>query len=508
MEHLPVELEPSGPPAGETAAPAMELPHNLDAERALLGCMIMDHRLIDDVIAFFPPATVTQARELFTTDPRMTRRRARIAEAPEPLFFLKANETIFGAICDLHHRGYGTDLTTLAEHVQNHEQLEAVGQLTYLASLSDYVVALGQALDYARIVQEKWRLRALIRAAHEVVHEAAAGRRGSQEIIEEAERRILDISMAQNRQSFVPIAERLGEQMEEIEARYKGESVDSGLKTGFKRLDEMTAGLRPANMIILAARPSVGKTAFALNIATHVALHQGRPVGVFSLEMSYAELTRRLLCSEARVPGNRVMGVSGRPSRQQLEALYEARDRLREAPLHLDDTSTLTIAEMRARARRLAARTGGLGLLIIDYLQLMNSGASRVESRQQEVSEISRAIKGLARDLNVPIIALSQLSRQSEQRRGAADKLPRLSDLRESGAIEQDADVVIFIHRERTSKEGKEEVRRDKDGRMMPDLATINLGKQRNGATGSFEMMYHREITRFEDLLPQSDNVV
>lgn len=315
------------------------------------------------------------------------------------------------------------------------------------------------------------------------------------QVVDLAEKRIFDIAQEQVRRDFIHIGEAVADQLQEIEERIKGGGELPGLPTGFRKLDEMTSGLRPAQLIIVAARPSMGKTAFAMNIAAHVGQRQGKPVGLFSLEMSAGELTLRLLCTQAHVPMGRVR--SGKPlRREEQDLLHEAGARLHQTPIHIDDASSLTALELRARARRLKARCPDLALIVIDYLQLMTGGGSRYDNRQQEVSEISRSLKGLARELEVPVIALSQLSRQSEQRRGAQDKLPRLSDLRESGAIEQDVDVVIFIHRERNMNATSS------DGPQEPDLATIRIGKQRNGPVGDFEMLFRGEFTEFIDLAP------
>ncbi|MEN6627448.1 MAG: replicative DNA helicase [Candidatus Sumerlaeia bacterium] len=463
------------------------LPSNLEAERALLGCLILDNRLIDVALDQFPPGAAAQGRD--TGKPR------RRGEADEPLFFSQAHQTVFGAIMELYETSTAIDLTTLAEKLLLKGQLESVGGAPFLAGLEEDIFAPGQVGEYARIIVEKWRLRRLIRAAQSIADQAAGpGAENVGAMIESAEQKIFAISQDQRQADFVHIGEIVADKLTEIEDRSKSGGGLPGLETGFEKLDQMTGGLRPANMIIIAARPSMGKTAFAMNIAAHVALRRKRPVGLFSLEMSTSEVTARLLCAEAHVSMGRVL--SGKPLRRgELDLLHEAGQRLDAAPLHIDDASTLSALEMRARARRLKARCPDLALIIVDYLQLMHGGGFRYDNRQQEVTEISRSIKALARELEIPIIALSQLSRQSEQRRGTKDKMPKLSDLRESGAIEQDADVVMFIHRERNMMQA--------DGAPpQPDLATIRIGKQRNGPVGDFDMLFHGEFTQFVTLAP------
>ena len=406
------------------SARGLKMPQNTEAERALLGSLILDNRQIDVVLDIFPHAAVAPAR------PAMREGGKRQAQAHEPLFFNPAHQTIFESIFSLHDAGGGIDLTTLANHLHTRGQLEPVGGAAYLAGLEDDIFSLSQVPEYARIILQKWRLRCLIRAASSVVDEATNSAAPVQDIIENAERKIFEISSEQQSKDFVHVEQTVMESLADIEARAKGDGEAPGLMTGFTKLDQMTAGFRPSQMIIIAARPSMGKTAFAMNLATNVAVRSKRPVGIFSLEMSVAELVQRILCTLAHVPMGRVRG-NLHLRRDELESLHEAGERLANAPMYIDDTSNLSILEMRSRCRRLKARCPNLGLIVIDYLQLMHGGAGRAESRQQEVSEISRSIKGLARELSIPIIALSQLSRQSEQRKGTKDELPRLSDLRE-----------------------------------------------------------------------------
>lgn len=457
-----------------------QLPSNLEVERALLGCLILDNPQIEVVLEVLPSAPVQEAM----APPEARRRPAEM----EPLFFSPAHQFIFSSICHLYQTGNGVDITTLSEELARRGNLETVGGADYLSRLEDDIFSLAQVPQYAQILGQKWRLRRLIRAAHAIADEASTSEAATEDIIESSEKRIFEISQEQQKQDFVCIGDALVNELQEIERRAKHGGEMPGLATGFAELDRMTTGFRAAQLLILAARPSMGKTALALNIASHVAMREQRPVGVFSLEMSVSELTTRMLCTEAHVSMGRVRG-NFTLRRDEIEALHEAGERMASAPIYIDDGSSLTALELRARARRLKKRYPNLGLLVVDYLQLMHSGAARVESRQQEVSEISRGMKMLARELEVPILALSQLSRQSEQRRGK-DKLPRLSDLRESGAIEQDADMVMFIHREPNMQTGEND-------ESQPQMATLRIGKQRNGPIGDIDLLFLGQYTQF-----------
>lgn len=409
-----------------TEARGLRLPHNLEAERTLLGCLILDNRQIDVVLDIFPSAALSQAKPA-----TFGRGRDRQAPPPETLFFSAAHQVIFEALCALFDAGTGVDLTTLAEELMRRGQLETVGGAPYLAGLEDDIFSLGQVPEYARIILQKWRLRCLIRAANSIATEASSSDGAVESILEGAEKRIFEITMENTQKDFVHVLDAVTEQLHEVERRAKGGGDLPGLATGFSKLDQMTTGFRPSNLIILAARPSMGKTAFAMNIAAHVAVRLKKPVGIFSLEMSVNELVQRMLCTQAHVPMGRVRG-NIHLRRDEIEALHEAADRIASSPLYVDDASSLSILEMRSRARRLKARCPELSMIVVDYLQLMHGGSAKSQdNRQQEVSEISRSLKGLARELEIPIVALSQLSRQSEQRRGTKDKLPRLSDLRE-----------------------------------------------------------------------------
>ncbi len=471
-------------------APSRPVPRNLEAERGLLGGILLDNRRIPEVIEIIP----THARDFKR---RVVSVQGGFTSEDEPLFSHPPNQEIFQTILELHNRDHAVDLTTLANELNTRGRYEAVGGAPYLTSLEEEIVSTLHLADYARIVVEKWRLRSLLRVAEAIADDARRSEDEPSEILDRSEKKIFEIAQQSETRDFVHVGDIAADVMSEIEARAKQDSAGVvGLPSGFAELDRMTTGFRPSNLIILAARPAMGKSAFALNIASNVAVRHGRPVGIFSLEMSKEELNQRLLCTLARVNMKKVR--SNRLSRQDMDALHEQAMRLGTAPLYIDDSSNLSILEVRSRARRLKAKARDLGLIIVDYLQLMSGGSSRIENRQQEVSQISRSLKSLARDLEVPVIALSQLSRQTEQRGGRTikDKMPKLSDLRESGAIEQDADMVIFIHREFTTQ-----AEPDAD-KHEPQLATIRVGKQRNGPTGDFNLLFRGEFTEFVNIHP------
>lgn len=471
-------------PATMQTPTAVKMPQNLEAERALIGSLIMDNRLVEVVLDVFPGSTVQQA---------MTRQKLKhgLPEV-EPVFFSASHQIIFGAVCRIFEVDGEITLVTLSEELMQCGQLDSVGGASYLAELLDDIFALEQVHDLAVIVLEKWRLRCLIRVSLKIANEASGTDKPTEELIGEAEKSIFNISLDSQDTGFNQVSSPMMDLLTEIEQRSKKGSDLPGIETGFKGFDAKTGGLRDGEMTVIAARPSMGKSAFVLNIASYVALRQHRPVGIFSLEMSTKSLLTRLVCTESGVSMSRVNhGKSLR--RDEIEALSDASSRIYDAPLHIDDSTSLSIFEMQTRARRLKGQCPELSLLIIDYMQLMRGGGSRYDNRQQEVSEISRSIKGIAGELNIPVIALSQLSRQVEQRRGKNEKLPRLSDLRESGAIEQDADIVAFIHREQTPE-------RNAGGQHeQVEEAILSIAKQRNGETGIINLLFRGHITLFVD---------
>lgn len=431
-------------------------PQSLDAERSVLGSMLLDARAI--------------ARVLEVID--------------QSAFYRPAHRNIFSAVVHLwEEKEDAVDVLSVSEELRRRSQFDSVGGATYLAGLLDAVATSANVEFHAKIVQEKSVLRKLIEVSTDIVGRAFEGGESASELLDEAERSMFGISDERVRKGFVAVRDLVKPAMTQIETLYNEKKPVTGLGTGFSDLDHMTSGLQKGDLVILAGRPSMGKTSFAMNMAANVALREKRGVGIFSLEMGMEQLLMRLLCSEARVNAHRLR--TGYLRDREWPLLSTAAGELFEAPLYIDDTPGMSVLEMRAKARRLKSETD-LGLIVVDYLQLMR-GAGRVESRQQEISEISRSLKGLAKELKVPVLALSQLSRAVEAR---ADHRPMLSDLRESGAIEQDADVVCFVYRE-------EHYQRTEDNE---GLGEIIIQKQRNGPVGTVRVAFIAEYTRFESL--------
>jgi replicative DNA helicase len=430
------------------------LPHSVDAERSLLGAVLLDNRHFD------------KAQELLT----------------HASFYSSRHQKIFRALEALCEAGSALDLITLKEELQRSGQLEACGGPAYLAGLLEGVPRSTNAEHYARIVRDSAMLRELIGAGQSILSSAMQPRGSTEQLLDEAEKMIFQIAENRLNEGFVALSVAAEQSLKWIEELTERQELITGVATGYPQLDEMTAGLQPSDLIILAARPSMGKTALALNMCTHAALNQGRRVGICSLEMSHQQLFLRMLCSEGRVDSHRLR--TGRINRDQWQEIIRVYGRLSEAPIFIDDTPGMGIMEMRAKSRRLA-REHGLDLLVVDYLQLMQ-GRGSYTSRQQEISDISRSLKELAKELGVPVVALSQLSRAPEQRGG--DHRPQLSDLRESGAIEQDADVVMFLFRPEVY---------NKDDPSLEGRAELIVGKQRNGPIGTVQLNFIRQFTRF-----------
>jgi len=439
-----------------TNAPTEALPHSDEAERAVLGAILLDNRCFD------------RAQEVLS------------AEA----FYSVRHQKIFGVLAGMVDSGTAVDLVTLKNALDGRGELEACGGPAYLASLLDGVPRSANVDHYARIVREKAILRELIRTSQEILASAIRPEGSSDDLLDEAERSIFRIAESRLGGGFIPISVSAERSIKWIEELTRRQELITGVATGFSQLDEMTSGLQPADLVILAARPSMGKTALALNVCSHAALRQGRTVGIFSLEMSHQQLFVRLLCAEGKIDAHRLR--TGRINKEQWHSIIKVYDALSAAPIFIDDTPGIGIMEMRAKARRLK-RERGLDLLVIDYLQLMR-GRGAYDSRQQEISDISRSLKELSKELNIPVLALSQLSRAPEQRGG--DHRPQLSDLRESGAIEQDADVVLFLFREELYK---------KDDPEVEGKAELIIGKQRNGPIGTIRLVFIRQFTRFAD---------
>ena len=436
------------------------LPNNLEAERAILGAVLLDNMLIN------------QAAERLRRED----------------FFLDSHRRIYDQMLRLFEQGRGIDPITLQDLLRSAGDLDLVGGSAYIGSLFDGVPRFANIENYTKIVKDKSIIRQLITASNQIMATCFDDEEEAETLLDRAERMVLAIGEERIREGFVPISEVAKKQLTQIEdTALRGKWI-TGVATGFEELDGMTAGLQHGELIIIAARPSMGKTALCLSIAQNAALslQQQKPksvVGIFSLEMSKEQLVNRLLCSQARVDAHRLR--TGRLQKEEWKKLAYAVSDLAEARIFLDDTPGISVLEMRAKARRLKNEQKSLDLLIVDYLQLM-SGRGRAESRQQEVSQISRELKMLAKELDVPLIALSQLSRAPEARTG---NRPQLSDLRESGSLEQDADVVMFIYREDVYKPETEK----------QNIAEIIVGKQRNGPTGSVELVFLKEFTRFED---------
>ncbi|MFQ5930559.1 MAG: replicative DNA helicase, partial [Acidobacteriota bacterium] len=406
-------------------------------------------------------------------------------------FYRDDHRRIYRAMGELSERSAAIDLLTIKDELERHGELEAVGGATYLASLVDGVPKWANIEHYARIVKEKSLLRKLIHAANEILIRGFSNEESPLDLIELAEKAIFDISQEKIQSGFVRLQDLLSETYKNIESLHERKELITGIPMGFVDLDRLTSGLQPCDLIIVAARPGLGKTSLALNVAQYAAVQKEKVVGFFSLEMAAQQLVTRMLCSEARVDSHKVR--SGYLSKEDWNRLAKAMSKLSRARIFIDDTPGIAIVEMRSKARRLKAEHG-LDLLVVDYLQLMSGASSgsrvRFENRQQEISAISRSLKGLAKELDIPLIAVSQLSRAPEQRRG--DHRPQLSDLRESGSIEQDADLVLFIYREDLYNKGE---RPDEEG-----IAQIIIGKQRNGPIGTVKLAFIDQWTKFENL--------
>jgi replicative DNA helicase len=429
-----------------------QLPHNLDAERAVLGCMLSTQ------------AALARSTDTLTADD----------------FYSAAHREIFSAIVSLTERSPNVDLLMVCEELERTGMLEAVGSVEYVSDLPRTVPSTANLDTYIAIVETKSMLRALVQAGNLISNKALGAAEDAQEIVEEAEKRIFEIAMRRQSDRLVHIRDLVLETYTKMgeSARFKGGL--SGVPTGFYLLDRMTFGLQPSDLVIVAGRPSMGKTSFAMNVAQFAATNQ-RSVAVFSIEMSREQLVKRLLCAQAGVDMDKVR--TGSIDEEEYLRLADAMNKLAAADLFIDDTSGISVAEIRSKCRRLKLEHG-LDLVLIDYLQLM-SGSQRVENRQQEVAGITRAIKGVARELDVPVILISQLSRAPESR---ADKRPMLSDLRESGAIEQDADLVVLLYRKAFYEE-------DAD-----NIAEAIVAKHRNGKTGTIRLAWQGEHTRFVNL--------
>src|SRR5215210_3506408 len=431
-------------------------PQSLEAEQSVLGAILIDRDAVVEVAEFLRPAD----------------------------FYRQANGQIYAAILDLFERREPVDIVTVSEALERSDELEAIGGRAYLSSLTNSTPTAVHAVQYARIVERKAVLRNLIGAAGRIAGIGYEDSPEIQESIDRAEAELFAVSQKRVDSGFEKLESLLHQAYDRLDYLHAHRGEISGIRTGFIDLDGLTTGLQKSDLVILAARPSVGKTSFALNIAEHAAVHEKKSVGVFSLEMSKEQLVLRLLSSVANIDSQRLR--TGFLEEMDFARIAPAMNALSEAPMYIDDTPSISTMELRTKARRLQAESG-LDLVIVDYLQLMQAGTSTKDAnRVQEVSEISRGLKGLARELNVPVMALSQLSRQPELRN---EKEPRLSDLRESGAIEQDADLVLFLWREQ-ERQGDET---ESEG----EIINLKLAKHRNGPTGEIKLWFKKRQTRF-----------
>jgi len=430
-------------------------PSDIVAEQAVLGSMLVDSEAAIKAIEILQPED----------------------------FYREDNKEVYAAMLELFGRGKPIDFLTVKENLKLRGTLDKVGGDMYISSLIDMVPTTSNIEAYAKIVEEKSILRSLIKAANDIISYGYAQNQEVDRIVETAEKKIFDVLQKRNTTGYQSIKDVLVESFEEIEQLYKSKSSVSGMESGFKDLDLKTSGINNSDLILVAARPAMGKSAFALNIATYVAKTQKVPVMIFSLEMSKKQMVNRILCSEAAVDSMKVR--TGKLDSEDWVKLGKASGVLAEVPIYIDDTPGLSSAELRAKCRK-AKLEKGLGMVVIDYLQLME-GKGKNDSRQQEISEISRSLKILAKELNIPVIALSQLSRAPEQR---PDHRPVLSDLRESGSIEQDADIVMFLYRDDYYNPDTEK----------KNVAEVIIAKNRQGSTGTVELAWLGQFTKFANL--------
>ncbi len=432
-------------------------PQNVEAEQSVLGTILLSDHSLSAVL------------ELLVSND----------------FYKDNHKLIFEAMVVLFEKNEPQDIITVSNQLKDQNQLDDAGGVAYLATLTSIVPVTANLFHYAKIIRQKAVLRNLINVNTEIASRCYEEQGDIDTLVDEAEQSIFEIARSKSDKSFTPLKNIIPDAFETVEQLYKRKEMITGVPTGFGELDKMTAGLQPSDLIILAGRPSMGKTAFAMNIAQNAALLDKTGVAIFSLEMSKEQLAMRLLCSAGHIDSQRVR--TGKLHDDDWPKLTRAVGMLTEAPMYIDDTPAISVLEMRAKVRRLAAQFP-LGMIIVDYLQLMR-GRNSSENRTQEISEISRSLKAMAKELKVPVIALSQLNRSLESR---TDKRPMMSDLRESGAIEQDADVICFIYRD--------EVYNKAEDNPNLGIAEIIIGKQRNGPTGTVRLTFIKEFTMFENL--------
>lgn len=427
------------------------LPQNIEAEQSVLGSMINDK------------TSIAEAAELLHSDD----------------FYRESHKVVFSSILELYTKDVPVDLITLLEHLRATNRLEATGGITYITNLSGSIASTANIQSYIKIVKDKAILRRLIRSANEIIDDSYNKQDNVSDVLDIAQKKIFDISQTETKSDFEHISNVLARSFEQLETLFSNNDSITGIPSGFPELDDKTSGFQRSDMILIAARPSMGKTTFALNLAQHAALRASKSVVIFSLEMSKEQLVQKLLCAEANI--DMVSFRTGNLEDKDWENIAKASGPLGAAKIFIDDTAGVTVMEMKSKCRRIKLEYG-IDMILIDYLQLMSGSGS--ESRQQEVSEISRNIKALAKEMNCPVIALSQLSRAPEQR---ADHRPMLSDLRESGSIEQDADVVMFLYRDEYYNKETED----------KNVAEVIIAKQRNGPTGTVKLAWLGQYSKF-----------
>ena len=436
-------------------------PQDLEAEQAVLGSMLIDESAVHAGVEMLTPES----------------------------FYKTSHRKIFQVMSGLFEKGEPVDFVTVSSELKKQKEYENVGAADYLKWLMDSVATTANIEHYAGIVRDRALVRELISVSQKVIADGFQDDEDAQSLLDRAEQRVFDIRQRNMAEGFRALSGMVEDTIDMIEDIFNREGEVSGVSTGFQSLDRLISGLHGGNLIVLAGRPAMGKTAFGLNIAQHLGLEKNIPVGVFSLEMSARDLLMRILCCEAQVDMKKVR--DGYIGSSEWAALTTAAGKIKESKIFIDDSPSLTPLEMKARARRLKARYPDLGLILVDYIQLMPGKGKDSESRQQEISYVSRSLKILAKEIDVPVIAMSQLSRAPEKRTG--DARPRLSDLRESGAIEQDADVVLFLYRPSYYSNPD-------DINTEDNIAEVIIGKQRSGPTGIVKMVFQKEFTRFRDL--------
>lgn len=436
-------------------APLMKsMPQNIEAEQSVLGAMIIDK------------TSIAQAAEVLKSDD----------------FYRDAHKVIYAAIMELFQKDIPIDMVTLIEHLRAKEKLESIGGITYITEIANAVISTANLQSYIKIVEQKAMLRKLIKASNQIIEQSYNKQGDVEDVLDFAEKRIFDIAEKRSTNDFEPISTVLERGFLEIERIFNNKGVATGVPSGFLDLDSKTSGFQKGDMVLIAARPSMGKTTFVLNLAQHAALRENKSIVIFSLEMSKEQLAYKFLCAEANVDMLKLR--TGNLDDQDWENIARASGPLAAAKIYIDDTAGVSVMEMRSKCRRIKLEYG-IDMIIIDYLQLMSGSGG--ESRQQEVSEISRSIKALAKEMECPVIALSQLSRAPEQR---ADHRPMLSDLRESGSIEQDADLVMFLYRDEYYNKETEE----------KNVAECIIAKQRNGPVGTVRLAWLGQFSKFGNL--------